>query len=133
MNNAEKTTGPVWATKNDTRITAIGAFLRKTRIDEIPQFINVLMGDMSLVGPRPERPSFVSDLTGKVEGYATRLQVKPGLTGLAQVSSGYDSSIASVTEKVQYDIDYIENWSVWLDIKILLKTVVVVLTGRGAC
>lgn len=132
VHNAEKGTGPVWAAKNDSRVTSIGTFLRKSRIDEIPQFINVLRGDMSLVGPRPERPNFVADLTGKVEGYATRLTVKPGLTGLAQVKSGYDSSLASVTEKVKYDLEYIENWSIWLDIKILLKTVVVVITGRGA-
>lgn len=132
VHNAEKGTGPIWASKNDSRVTSIGTFLRKSRIDEIPQFINVLMGEMSLVGPRPERPNFVADLTGKVDGYADRLAVKPGLTGLAQVTSGYDSSIASVAEKVKYDLDYIENWSIWLDIKILLKTVVVVFSGRGA-
>lgn len=130
--NAEKSTGPVWAAKNDCRITRIGAFLRKTRIDEIPQFINVLKGDMSLVGPRPERPTFVSDLSGKVAGYTDRLQVKPGLTGLAQVEGGYDTSLSSVAEKVKYDLEYINNWSIWTDIKIMLKTVMVVLTGRGA-
>jgi len=130
--NAEKSTGPVWAAKNDCRVTRIGAFLRKSRLDEIPQFINVLKGDMSLVGPRPERPTFVSELSGKIDGYTDRLQVKPGLTGLAQVEGGYDTSVASVAEKVRYDLEYINNWSVWTDIKIMLKTVIVVFTGRGA-
>ena len=133
VQNAEKISGPVWAQKKDPRITRLGRFLRKTRLDEIPQFINILMGDMSLIGPRPERPHFVEDLDGKVENYRRRLEIKPGLTGLAQVSSGYDSSVASVAEKVAYDIEYIDNWSLWLDIKILLRTVVVVFTGRGAC
>ena len=132
VNNAEKNSGPVWAAKKDPRITRIGSFLRKTRIDEIPQFWNVLKGDMSLVGPRPERPSFVLDLSTKVKGYAHRLDVKPGLTGLAQVENGYDSSLASVVQKVRYDLEYIEKRSFWKDISILLKTVVVVITGKGA-
>lgn len=133
VNDAEKRTGPVWATKNDPRITKLGRFLRRSRIDEIPQFLNVLMGDMSLVGPRPERPAFVRDLSKQVDGYEQRLQVKPGLTGLAQVEQGYDSSVASVAEKVRYDVTYIRNMSLWSDIKILAKTVIVVFTGRGAC
>lgn len=133
VQDAEKKSGPVWATKNDPRITRLGAFMRKTRLDEIPQFINVLKGEMSLVGPRPERPHFVQDLSTKVEGYTGRLEVKPGITGLAQVENGYDSSIASVARKVQYDLRYIREWSLWTDVKILLKTVVVVFTGRGAC
>lgn len=132
VNDAEKNTGPVWAAKKDPRITRIGAFLRKTRIDEIPQFWNVLKGDMSLVGPRPERPSFVLDLSTKVKGYAHRLDVKPGVTGLAQVENGYDSSLASVVQKVRYDLEYIEKRSFWKDVRILLKTVVVVITGKGA-
>lgn len=130
--NAEKDSGPVWASKHDSRVTRLGTLLRKTRMDEIPQFLNVLIGQMALVGPRPERPEFVSDLSIKVENYEKRLQVKPGLTGLAQVSSGYDSSISSVVAKVKYDLEYIDNWSVWSDIKIILRTVIVVLTGRGA-
>ena len=130
--DAEKKCGPVWATKNDPRITRLGNFLRKTRLDEVPQFINVLKGDMSLVGPRPERPVFVEDLCSKVENYDKRLQVKPGITGLAQVENGYDSSVTSVVRKVHYDLKYIQNWSLWSDVKILLKTVVVVVTGKGA-
>ena len=133
VNDAERKSGPVWASKGDPRITRIGKFLRKTRIDEIPQFVNVLVGDMSLVGPRPERPNFVLDLSTKIDGYTNRLGVKPGLTGLAQVENGYDSSLASVVRKVRYDLEYIEKRSVWTDIKIMLKTVIVVITGKGAC
>jgi lipopolysaccharide/colanic/teichoic acid biosynthesis glycosyltransferase len=132
VDNAEGSSGPVWATTNDPRITRLGAFMRKSRLDEIPQFLNVLSGEMSLVGPRPERPKFVADLAEEVEDYTRRLEAKPGVTGLAQVESGYDSSLSTVTEKVKYDLEYIDNWSLWLDIKILLRTVVVVLTGRGA-
>ena len=131
--DAEKKSGPVWASKNDPRVTKLGALMRKTRLDEVPQFINVLKGDMSLVGPRPERPSFVADLSTRVDNYTDRLKVKPGLTGLAQVESGYDTDIASVTRKVNLDLQYIHNWSIWTDIKILLRTVVVVFTGKGAC
>ncbi len=133
IQNAEKKCGPVWATENDPRITKLGRFLRKSRLDEFPQFINVLIGDMSLVGPRPERPNFVADLSTKVENYNKRLDVKPGLTGLAQIESGYDSDLESVNKKVSLDLKYINNWSAWYDIKILLKTVIVVFTGKGAC
>ncbi|MBK7143457.1 MAG: sugar transferase [bacterium] len=132
VQDAEVNSGPVWATKGDARITRVGAFLRRTRIDEIPQFINVLRGDMAMVGPRPERPNFVRDLSTKVHGYASRLDVKPGLTGLAQIENGYDSSIASVAEKVRFDLQYIKNWSILSDVKIMLRTVVVVFTGKGA-
>ena len=132
VNDAEKNSGPVWATKNDSRITKLGAFLRKSRLDEIPQFINILKGEMSLVGPRPERPTFVQELDQKVPGYAKRLEVKPGLTGLAQVESGYDDSISSVVTKVEHDLHYIQNQSIWLDIKIMFKTIKVVFTGHGA-
>ncbi len=130
--DAEKKCGPVWATRNDPRITRLGHFLRKTRLDEIPQFINVFLGQMSLVGPRPERPKFVEELSAQVENYNQRLQVKPGLTGLAQVENGYDSSLSSVVRKVHYDLQYIHNWSIWQDVKIMLKTVLVVITGKGA-
>jgi lipopolysaccharide/colanic/teichoic acid biosynthesis glycosyltransferase len=133
VQDAEKVTGPVWATKQDPRITRLGRILRKSRLDEIPQFWSVLKGDMSLVGPRPERPTFVRHLCQEVEGYERRLEVKPGLTGLAQVENGYDSSVASVAEKVRFDLTYIRGWSIWSDVRILARTVVVVLTGRGAC
>ena len=133
VDKAEKQSGPVWATKGDSRVTRLGQFLRKSRIDEIPQFINVLKGDMALVGPRPERPHFVEKLAEEVEGYTERLAVKPGLTGLAQVESGYDSSIATVARKVRLDQKYIQEMSLTTDVKILLKTVKVVLTGKGAC
>ena len=133
VHDAERLSGPVWATKNDSRITRLGLVLRKTRLDEVPQFINILKGDMSLVGPRPERPNFVRDFSGKVEDYATRLEVKPGLTGLAQVENGYDSSLSSVVDKVRFDLQYIRNWTLLSDVKIIFRTVVVVVTGRGAC
>ncbi|MEA1981468.1 MAG: sugar transferase, partial [candidate division Zixibacteria bacterium] len=132
VSDAEKKSGPVWATKNDKRVTRLGNFLRKTRMDEIPQFLNILKGDMSMVGPRPERQVFVADLSGKVDNYVRRLEIKPGLTGLAQITNGYDSSISSVADKVRHDIEYIDNWSIWSDIKIILKTVVVVFTRKGA-
>ncbi|MEW5993832.1 MAG: sugar transferase [Candidatus Zixiibacteriota bacterium] len=131
--DAEKESGPVWAVKDDPRVTRLGRILRKTRLDEIPQLINVLKGDMSLVGPRPERPEFVRQLMATVDGYEQRLSVKPGITGLAQVENGYDTSVDSVARKVRLDLEYIERWSLWLDFKILCKTFVVVLTGRGAC
>jgi lipopolysaccharide/colanic/teichoic acid biosynthesis glycosyltransferase len=130
--DAEKKCGPVWATRNDPRVTRLGRLLRKTRLDEIPQFVNVLLGHMSLVGPRPERPHFVEDLSGKVENYVLRLQVKPGLTGLAQIENGYDSSMSAVVRKVHYDLEYIRNWSIWQDVKILFRTIGVVITGKGA-
>jgi lipopolysaccharide/colanic/teichoic acid biosynthesis glycosyltransferase len=132
IENAEKKCGPIWASENDPRITRVGAFLRKTRMDELPQLFNILKGDMSLIGPRPERPMFIMDLSRKVDNYTKRLNVKPGITGLAQVENGYDSSIDSVKDKVAYDLRYINRWSLWQDIRILLKTVIVVITGRGA-
>ena len=132
IHDAEKESGPVWAKPNDKRVTRFGAFLRKMRFDELPQFLNVLSGEMSLVGPRPERPAFVTDLTDRIDGYSMRLIVKPGITGLAQIKGGYDSSEATVTMKLGYDLNYIKTWSIWLDIVILFKTVKVVLSGKGA-
>lgn len=132
VQDAESKSGPVWASKNDPRVTKLGALLRKTRIDEIPQFLNVLKGDMSLVGPRPERPKFVEDLSRRIDGYTDRLTVKPGITGLAQVVNGYDDSLASVARKVRLDLEYIDGWTIWSDIKILFRTVLVVFTGKGA-
>lgn len=132
VDNAEKKSGPIWASENDPRITRVGMFLRKTRLDEFPQLINVLKGEMSLVGPRPERPVFVAKLSNDVTDYTKRLTVKPGITGLAQVRNGYDTSVSSVRRKVMYDLHYIKKRSIWQDIKILLQTVVVVITGKGA-
>lgn len=127
-NDAEKN-GPQWASKNDPRVTKIGAFIRKTRIDELPQFINVLKGEMSIVGPRPERPMFVEQFNREINGFNQRLNVKPGLTGLAQVNGGYE---ATPKEKLEYDLKYIDNLSIWYDFKIMLATVKVVFTGDGA-
>ncbi len=129
--DAESQSGPVWATKSDPRITRIGRILRKTRIDEIPQLLNVLTGEMSIVGPRPERPYFVARLDGVVENYLERFNVKPGVTGLAQVEHKYDESIDDVSRKTRYDLRYIRSWSVIQDIKIMLKTVIVVISARG--
>lgn len=130
-NDAERGSGPVWATHDDPRVTRVGRILRKTRIDEIPQLLNVLVGDMSLVGPRPERPYFVEKLNCTVENYQNRFEVRPGITGLAQVEHKYDESLDDVNFKVKYDLNYIRNWNLGKDIKILLKTVVVVLTAKG--
>jgi lipopolysaccharide/colanic/teichoic acid biosynthesis glycosyltransferase len=129
--NAEKQTGPVWASKRDPRITRLGAIMRATRIDEIPQLFNVLRGDMSLVGPRPERAFFIDKLRTMIDGYERRLLVKPGLTGLAQVEHKYDESDEDVKTKVKYDISYIYNFRILNDIKIMIKTIYVVLAAKG--
>ena len=130
--DAEKGTGPVWAAKNDSRLTPIGKFLRKSRIDEIPQFVNVLLGQMSIIGPRPERPMFVNELKAQIADYEKRLTVKPGITGLAQIFHHYDENINDVRKKVKYDILYIKKVSLLTDLGILLRTPGVVLTGEGA-
>ncbi|MCQ2062464.1 MAG: sugar transferase [Fibrobacter sp.] len=124
--------GAQWATKKDPRITRIGHFLRKTRIDELPQILCVLKGDMSMVGPRPERAVFISQLREQIPFYISRLKMKPGLTGWAQVRHHYDTSIEDVQIKLQYDMYYYENMSLLLDFQILVRTVYVVLTGKGA-
>lgn len=129
--DAEKETGAVWATKGDPRITPIGRFLRSTRIDEIPQLWNVLVGDMSLVGPRPERRVFVDEFSEKIAFYSRRLNVKPGITGWAQIRRGYDETLDDVREKLQYDLFYLENISISLDIKILLNTLWVMVSAKG--
>ncbi len=130
--DAEKLTGPTLATKNDPRITKVGLFLRKTRLDEIPQLINVLIGDMSFVGPRPERPYFVEKYSKEIPLYKRRLQIKPGVTGLAQVSTGYDSDLEDVKTKLKYDLTYVENCSsLPHNIKILFKTLWVAFTAQG--
>ncbi|MDR6999065.1 sugar transferase [Neobacillus niacini] len=127
-NDAEKE-GAKWAEVNDPRITKVGTFIRKTRIDELPQFISVIKGDMSIIGPRPERPCFAEKFESEISGFSNRLLVKPGLTGLAQISGGYDISPG---EKLQYDLKYIQNLSFSLELKIILKTFKVILTGEGA-
>jgi len=129
--DAEKDSGPVWAPKNDRRVTKVGRFLRNARLDEIPQFINVLDADMSLVGPRPERPFFVEKLSKEIPLYHRRLKVRPGITGWAQIKQGYDRSIEDVRSKVRYDLFYIENMSFRMDIKILLYTFYIMLMGKG--
>jgi len=131
MHDAEKFSGPVWSTKGDPRITRVGRFIRKVRIDEIPQMINVLKGEMSLVGPRPERPYFVEKLTEEIPLYKRRLKVRPGVTGWAQVKHKYDESVEDVKTKLNFDLFYIENMSLRMDLKILFRTVFVVLFGPG--
>jgi exopolysaccharide biosynthesis polyprenyl glycosylphosphotransferase len=130
-NDAEKKSGPIWSTKNDPRITRVGKFIRKVRIDEIPQMINVLKGEMSLVGPRPERPYFVEILSKEIPYYKRRLKVRPGITGWAQVKHKYDESIEDVKIKLRYDLFYIENMSLRMDFKILFRTIFVVLFAKG--
>jgi len=125
MHNAEDQTGPKWAEKEDPRVTRIGVFLRKVGLDEIPQFFNVLMGDMSIVGPRPERLYFVNELEHSIQFYSRRLIIKPGITGWAQIKYKYDESIDDVREKLRYDLYYIENMSVLLDLKIIVQTLIV--------
>lgn len=120
--DAESGTGPVWAKKYDPRITAVGAWLRKYHIDEIPQFLNVLFGHMSLVGPRPERPEIISDILKEIPEYQRRLQVKPGITGPAQVFLGYDTCMEDVRRKIQFDLIYIYNQSVRMQILFLILT-----------
>jgi exopolysaccharide biosynthesis polyprenyl glycosylphosphotransferase len=129
--DAEKHTGPVWSQKNDPRVTRVGRILRRLRIDEIPQMYNVLKGEMSLVGPRPERPFFVEKLSTEIPYYKRRLKVRPGITGWAQVKHKYDESIEDVKIKLRYDLFYIENMSLRMDIKIMIRTMFVVLFGKG--
>ena len=124
--------GAQFAQKNDPRVTPIGRFLRKTRIDELPQLYNVLRGEMSLVGPRPERPVFILQLSDEIPDYLERLGLKPGLTGPAQVINGYDNNLDGFRRKVALDLLYLQNCCLWNDVKILIRTVGVVLTGKGA-
>lgn len=129
--DAEKHTGPVWSQKDDPRVTRVGKIIRKLRIDELPQMYNVFLGEMSLVGPRPERPFFVEKLSKEIPYYKRRLKVRPGITGWAQVKHKYDETIEDVKAKLRYDLFYIENMSIRMDMKILFRTIFVVLFGKG--
>jgi lipopolysaccharide/colanic/teichoic acid biosynthesis glycosyltransferase len=126
--DAEKN-GPKWADKNDDRVTKMGKFIRRTRIDELPQLYNILKGDMTIVGPRPERAVFTYEFEKNIPGFTNRLKVKPGLTGFAQVNGGYEMT---PKEKLHWDLRYIEERNLEKDLKIILKTVLIVFTGHGA-
>src|SRR5262249_16065749 len=128
----EAATGPVWSALNDPRVTPIGRFLRTTRLDELPQLWNVILGDMSIIGPRPERPEFVTDLAAKIPFFNQRHVLEPGITGRAQVHHGYAGRVEDAIEKLQYDLYYIKHLSLWLDLLILVETVKTVVRGRGA-
>jgi sugar transferase (PEP-CTERM system associated) len=130
--DAEKDGKPRWASANDDRVTRIGHIIRRLRIDELPQLLNVLRGDMSLVGPRPERPFFVDQLTQEIPFYALRHSVKPGVTGWAQVRYPYGATVEDSQEKLQFDLYYVKNHTLFLDLVVLMETVGVVLTGKGA-
>ncbi|MGG3925095.1 exopolysaccharide biosynthesis polyprenyl glycosylphosphotransferase [Metabacillus fastidiosus] len=126
--DAEKN-GAQWASKNDPRVTKVGAFIRKTRIDELPQLVNVIKGEMSIIGPRPERPQFTEDFDREIPGFKMRLAVRPGVTGWAQVNGGYD---ITPKEKLAYDLYYIKNMGLLLDLTTAFKTIKVIFTGEGA-
>jgi lipopolysaccharide/colanic/teichoic acid biosynthesis glycosyltransferase len=129
--DAEASSGAVWAAKRDPRVTFIGRFLRKTRLDELPQLFNVLNGDMNIVGPRPERPSIFMRLRNDIAEYPLRQLARPGITGWAQINHDYDQSLDDVRRKVQYDLEYLRNQSLAHDFKIMLKTVPVILLRKG--
>jgi sugar transferase (PEP-CTERM system associated) len=131
-NNAEADGIPQWAGANDDRVTRAGRVMRKLRIDELPQLFNVIRGEMSFVGPRPERPFFVDQLSQQIPYYALRHSVRPGITGWAQVRYPYGATVDDAVEKLQYDLYYVKNHSLFLDLMILLSTVEVVLWGKGA-
>jgi lipopolysaccharide/colanic/teichoic acid biosynthesis glycosyltransferase len=129
--DAERKSGAVWASQNDPRLSPIGGFLRKYRLDELPQLFNVLKGDMNVVGPRPERPSIFQDLRGNIPQYEARQLVRPGITGLAQVSQQYDQCLDDVRNKLRFDLEYVQRQSLYEDVRIMAKTVPVVLLRRG--
>jgi exopolysaccharide biosynthesis polyprenyl glycosylphosphotransferase len=120
VEDAEKSTGPVWAAEDDPRVTVVGRWLRQTNLDELPQLINVLRGEMSLVGPRPERPPLINEFRKSIPKYMLRHKVKAGMTGWAQIHGWRGNT--SLKSRIEYDLDYIENWSLWRDIKILTRT-----------
>lgn len=129
VQDAEVKTGMIWAQKDDPRVTKVGRFMRKTRIDELPQLWNVLRGDMSLVGPRPERPMLTEKFSETVADFSQRLRIIPGITGYAQINGGYDITPA---QKCKLDNYYIENYSLWFDVQILVGTVKIIFSGDGA-
>ena len=130
--DAEADTGATWTADDDPRITKVGSFLRTSRLDEIPQLWNVLMGDMSLVGPRPERPEFVEWLSREIPHYNVRHTIRPGITGWAQVRYRYGSSVEDSKEKLRYDLFYVKNMAPGFDLLILFYTIKIILLGRGA-
>ena len=130
--DAEAATGPVWASQGDPRVTPVGGFLRRSRLDELPQLWNVLKGDMSFVGPRPERPEFVAELTQRIRFYPQRHIVRPGLTGWAQVRYTYGATAEDALQKLQFDLFYIKNLSIALDLFIILETIKTVILRKGA-
>lgn len=130
--DAEADGRAVWAQKEDPRVTLIGGFLRKTRLDELPQLVNVIKGDMNIVGPRPERPSIFAELRDSIPEYAVRQRVRPGITGWAQINQAYDTCLDDVRSKVRYDIEYLQRRSVALDLRIMSRTIPVMLLRRGA-
>ena len=132
VQDAEKLTGPKWAEDNDPRITRVGHFIRKWRIDELPQLFNVLKGEMSFVGPRPERAHFVSELEQKIPLFRERMNVKPGVTGWAQICYRYGATVEDAIEKLNYDLFYIKNMSIFMDLMIVLRTIKTVVGGEGA-
>jgi lipopolysaccharide/colanic/teichoic acid biosynthesis glycosyltransferase len=132
VKDAEKLSGPVWAQENDPRITRVGRVLRRLRIDELPQLWNVVKGDMSFVGPRPEREPFVQELEKVVPYYGERFLVKPGITGWAQVNYGYGASVRDAVEKLNYDLFYIKNMSNLMDLLVVLRTIKILIFGYGA-
>jgi lipopolysaccharide/colanic/teichoic acid biosynthesis glycosyltransferase len=129
--NAESMTGPVWATADDPRETPLGRLLRRSHLDELPQLWNVLKGDMSLIGPRPERPVFVEQFKQQIPGYTNRLAVRPGITGWAQVNHVYDQSVEDVREKVRYDCEYIQRMGWGIDLRIMWATALRMVGRRG--
>ncbi len=130
--DAERGTGPVWAERDDARVTQVGRVLRQYRLDELPQLINVLKGDMNVVGPRPERPTIVANLRETIPNYQSRHRVRPGITGQAQVKLQYDSCLDDVKRKIDYDLEYLHRHGFWADLKIMAQTIPVMLFRRGA-
>jgi lipopolysaccharide/colanic/teichoic acid biosynthesis glycosyltransferase len=129
--DAEKVSGAVWAAQNDPRVTPIGRFLRLYRLDELPQLFNVILGDMNIVGPRPERPTIFAELRKRIAEYPVRQRARPGITGWAQINNAYDASLEDVRKKVQFDLEYLERQSLTEDLRIMLRTVPVMLFKQG--